>query len=35
MTFTTGQPIMFVGCGQQYSDLKRMNVKLLIKALLK
>eukprot|EP00455_Lapot_gusevi_P045170 TRINITY_DN5748_c0_g1_i2.p1 TRINITY_DN5748_c0_g1~~TRINITY_DN5748_c0_g1_i2.p1 ORF type:complete len:281 (+),score=87.08 TRINITY_DN5748_c0_g1_i2:613-1455(+) len=35
MTYTTGQPIMFVGTGQQYSDLKRMNAKTLIKALLK
>mmetsp|Transcript_46912 Transcript_46912/g.92335 ORF Transcript_46912/g.92335 Transcript_46912/m.92335 type:complete len:591 (+) Transcript_46912:31-1803(+) len=35
MTYTTGQPIMFVGVGQTYKDLRRMNVKLLIKALLK
>jgi len=35
MTYSTGQPIMFVGCGQTYGDLKKMNVKLLIKALLK
>lgn len=35
MTYCTGQPIMFVGTGQTYKDLKRMNVKMLIKALLK
>jgi len=35
MTYTTGQPIMFVGCGQTYNDLKKMNAKTLIKALLK
>lgn len=35
MTYTSGQPIMFVGVGQTYKDLRRMNVKLLIKALLK
>jgi len=35
MTYCTGQPIMFVGTGQTYTDLKRMNVKMLIKALLK
>jgi len=35
MTYTTGQPIMFVGTGQDYQDLKKMNTKMLIKALLK
>jgi signal recognition particle receptor subunit alpha len=35
MTYITGQPIMFVGVGQTYKDLRRMNVKLLIKQLLK
>jgi len=35
MTYCTGQPIMFVGIGQTYGDLRRMNVKMLIKALLK
>lgn len=35
MTYVTGQPIMFVGVGQTYKDLRRMNPKLLIKALLK
>lgn len=35
MTYTTGQPILFVGVGQTYKDMRRMNVKMLIKALLK
>ena len=35
MTYMSGQPIMFVGTGQTYSDLKRMNAKTLIRALLK
>jgi len=35
MTYTTGQPIFFVGTGQTYRDLRRMNSKTLIKALLK
>jgi signal recognition particle receptor subunit alpha len=35
MAYTTQKPIMFVGTGQTYADLKRMNVKTLIKALLK
>lgn len=35
MAYVTGQPILFVGTGQDYSDLKRMNVKTLIRALLK
>jgi len=35
MTYATGQPIMFVGVGQTYNDLRQMNVKMLIKALLK
>jgi len=35
MTYTTGQPIMFVGTGQTYRDLRRMNVQRLINALLK
>ena len=34
MAYTTGRPIMFVGTGQTYKDLKRMNSKTLIKALL-
>ena len=35
MAYTTGRPIMFVGTGQTYTDLKRMSAKTLIKALLK
>jgi signal recognition particle receptor subunit alpha len=35
MTYSTGQPILFVGTGQTYRDLKRPNAKLLINALLK
>jgi len=35
MAYTTGKPILFVGTGQTYKDLKRMNVKTLIRALLK
>jgi signal recognition particle receptor subunit alpha len=35
MTYISGQPILFVGTGQTYADLKRMNAKVLIKALLK
>lgn len=35
MAYVTGQPILFVGTGQTYKDLKRMNVKTLIRALLK
>jgi signal recognition particle receptor subunit alpha len=35
MTYSTGAPIVFVGVGQTYRDLRRMNVKMLIKALLK
>jgi len=35
LTYATGKPIIFVGTGQTYSDLKRMNVKMLIKMLLR
>ncbi|XP_006823636.1 signal recognition particle receptor subunit alpha homolog [Saccoglossus kowalevskii] len=35
MTYTTGQPIVFVGTGQTYRDLKNLNVKAIITALLK
>jgi len=35
MAYVTGQPILFVGTGQTYRDLKRMNVKTLIRALMK
>jgi len=35
MTYTTAIPIVFVGCGQSYRDLKQPNVKTFIRALLK
>lgn len=35
MVYTTGQPIVFVGVGQTYMDLRKMNTKSLVKALLK
>lgn len=34
MTYITGQPIYFVGTGQTYTDLKKMNVNAVIKSLL-
>ncbi|KAJ3109138.1 hypothetical protein HDU96_007301 [Phlyctochytrium bullatum] len=34
MTYITGQPILFVGTGQTYTDLKRMNVKSIVTTLL-
>ena len=33
MTFITGKPIFFVGTGQTYTDLKRINVKQIVHAL--
>lgn len=35
MVYSTGQPIVFLGTGQHYTDLKKMNVKVVTKALLK
>jgi len=35
LTYVTGKPIIFVGTGQTYADLKRMNVKMLIRMLLR
>ncbi|KAJ1839716.1 hypothetical protein LPJ70_004954, partial [Coemansia sp. RSA 2708] len=35
MTYITGQPIVFVGTGQTYTDLRRMNVAQVIRALLR
>ncbi|KAJ1666993.1 hypothetical protein IW140_002205 [Coemansia sp. RSA 1813] len=35
MTYTTGQPIIFVGTGQTYTDLRKMNVTQVIRALLR
>ncbi|GAA6062206.1 hypothetical protein JCM10212_006487 [Sporobolomyces blumeae] len=34
MTYTTGQPIYFVGCGQTYSDLRMLRVGHIVQALL-
>ncbi|KJE89365.1 GTP-binding protein-PA [Capsaspora owczarzaki ATCC 30864] len=34
MTYTSGQPIVFVGTGQTYRDLKKLNVKSVVQALL-
>lgn len=35
MVYTSGAPIMFVGCGQTYVDLKRLNTKSVVRSLLK
>jgi len=35
MTYITGQPIIFVGVGQTYKDLKQLNAKAVVKALMK
>jgi len=35
MVYTTGQPIVFVGTGQEYPDLKVLNVKKIVSILLK
>jgi len=35
MVYTTGQPIVFVGTGQEYPDLKVLNVKRIVSILLK
>ena len=35
MVYTSGAPIMFVGCGQTYVDLKRLNIKSVVASLLK
>jgi len=34
MSYTSGQPIVFVGTGQKYGDLKKLNVKSVVAALL-
>jgi signal recognition particle receptor subunit alpha len=34
MCFVTGRPIFFVGCGQTYTDLRRMNVTSIVNTLL-
>jgi signal recognition particle receptor subunit alpha len=35
MTYITGQPIVFVGVGQTYRDLKQLNPKAVVKALMR
>lgn len=34
MVYTSRAPVMFVGCGQTYVDLKRLNVKEIVNVLL-
>eukprot|EP00898_Chlorokybus_atmophyticus_P008287 jgi/Chlat1/845/Chrsp104S01194 len=34
MAYTSGAPIMFVGCGQDYTDLRKLSVRAVVKALL-
>ncbi|KAF8299286.1 P-loop containing nucleoside triphosphate hydrolase protein [Clavulina sp. PMI_390] len=34
MTYVTGQPILFVGCGQTYTDLRQLRVKNVVDSLL-
>jgi signal recognition particle receptor subunit alpha len=34
MTYVTGQPILFVGCGQTYTDLRHLRVNHIVQALL-
>lgn len=34
MSFITGKPVFFVGVGQTYTDLKRMNVQSVVDTLL-
>jgi signal recognition particle receptor subunit alpha len=34
MVYASGAPIMFVGCGQTYVELKRLNVKEVVNSLL-
>jgi len=35
MVYTSGAPVMFVGTGQTYTDLKRFNAKTVVKSLLR
>ncbi|PIO67934.1 SRP54-type protein, GTPase domain protein [Teladorsagia circumcincta] len=35
MAYITGQPIVFVGCGQTYKDLRNLNIGAVVSALLK
>ena len=35
MVYSTGIPIIFVGVGQHYQDIKKLNVGVIVKALMK
>jgi len=35
MTYVTGQPIFFVGCGQTYTDLRQLRVNNVVQAILR
>lgn len=35
MTYITGQPIVFVGCGQTYTDLRKLDAKAVVHSLMK
>eukprot|EP00878_Enallax_costatus_P037022 GHUV01041727.1.p1 GENE.GHUV01041727.1~~GHUV01041727.1.p1 ORF type:complete len:123 (+),score=42.72 GHUV01041727.1:27-395(+) len=35
MVYASGAPVMFVGCGQTYVDLKKLNVRSVVNSLLK
>ena len=35
MTYKTGQPIMFIGCGQKYTHLKKLSVNAVVNSLFK
>jgi signal recognition particle receptor subunit alpha len=35
MVYTTGQPIMFIGVGQSYADIRTLNIKRIVSILLK
>lgn len=35
MVYASGAPVVFVGCGQGYTDLKRLNVRSVVRSLLK
>ena len=35
MVYSTGQPVIFVGVGQTYADLKKLNVSNIVKLLLR
>jgi len=35
MVYASGAPVMFVGCGQTYTDLRKLNVKSVVKILLR